>query len=156
VQRKESEVITIDLNDVELMDGGTAGGPIRVAFPFHSGTGTASTAAVLFELEPGDALATHTDSPEEILLVLEGEGEAHVGDERALVRAGQLAIVPAMAPHGIRNVGDTTLRVLGFFSSSTVVSTFEGPLGPEGENVGVIGATAPIFARTEEPSTLAV
>ena len=123
-------MFTLDLNDLELKDSATAGGPIRVTFPFHSGTGTASTAAVLFELEPGSALATHTDSAEEILFVLEGEGEAHVGE--------------------------TPLRVLGFFSSSTVVSTFEEFVGPEGENVAVFGATAPIFVRSEEPSTLAV
>jgi quercetin dioxygenase-like cupin family protein len=158
VQRKELDVITIDLNELVLMDGGTAGGAIRVTFPFHRGTGTASTAAVLFELDPGQALATHTDSAEEVLLVLEGEGEAHVGQERGLVRAGQIAIVPAMAPHGVRNIGDTTLRILGFFSSSTVVSYFDEWIGPEGENVAVIGGTeaAPLFARVEEPSTLAV
>ena len=125
-------MITVDLNDTDLTDAGTEAGPIRVAFPFHRAIGTASTAAVLFELEPGDALATHTDSAEEILLILAGEGEAHVGDERGLVRTGQVAVVPAMAPHGIRNTGDTTLRVLGFFSSSTVVSEFEEPMGPDG------------------------
>ena len=102
-------MIVLDLNEIELSQAGTAGGPIRVAFPFHSGTGTASTAAVLFELEPGSALATHTDSAEEVLLILEGEGEAQVGDENGRVRAGQVAIVPAMAPHGIRNLGVTTL-----------------------------------------------
>jgi quercetin dioxygenase-like cupin family protein len=149
-------VITIDLNTAELMDSGTAGGPIRVGFPFHSGTGTRSTAAVLFELEAGAALATHTDSAEEVLLVLEGEGEAHIGDERGILSTGQVAIVPAMAPHGIRNIGETTLRVFGFFSSSTVVSTFDEPAGPEGEDVFVTGATMPILVRREEPSTLTV
>jgi mannose-6-phosphate isomerase-like protein (cupin superfamily) len=149
-------VLTIDLNDLELAEGGTAGGSIRVAFPLHSGMGTSSTAAVLFELEPGSALATHTDSAEEVLLILAGEGEAHVGHERGLVRAGQLTVVPAMAPHGIRNVGETTLRVLGFFSSSTVVSTFDAPAGPEGEDVFVTGARVPILARSDEPAPAAV
>lgn len=148
-------MIVLDLSDIELTQAETAGGPIHVAFPFHSGTGTASTAAVLFELEPGSALASHIDSAEEVLLILEGEGEAHVGDESGRVRAGQVAIVPAMAPHGLRNVGGKTLRVLGFFSSSTVVSTFQEFIGPEGENINVIGGTVPIFARSEEPSTLA-
>jgi quercetin dioxygenase-like cupin family protein len=147
-------MITVDLNDIELIESDSAGGPNRVTFPFHSGTGTASTAAVLFELEPGNFLGTHTDSAEEILLVLAGEGEAHVGDERELVSAGQIAIVPSMAPHGIRNTGDTTLRVLGFFSSSTVVSQFEEPIGPNGEEVAVIGGTFPIFVK--EPSALPV
>jgi quercetin dioxygenase-like cupin family protein len=149
-------VLTVDLNTVELIENPMPGGSIRVDFPLHSALGTASTAAVLFELDPGNALATHTDSAEEILLVLAGEGEAHVGDETARLAAGEMAVVPAMAPHGIRNVGDTTLRVLGFFSSSTVVSTFEQPLGPEGERVFVTGAETRIMATAAEPSTLAV
>jgi hypothetical protein len=53
-------------------------------------------------------------------------------------------------------VGETTLRVLGFFSSSTVVSNFEEFIGPEGEEITVIGGTVPIFARSEEPAALAV
>ena len=149
-------MIVLDLNELELNQAGTSGSPLRVTFPFHSGTGTASTAAVLFELEPGAALGTHTDSAEEILLILEGEGEAHVGDESGRVKAGQVAIVPAMAPHGIRNVGETTLRVFGFFSASTVVSNFEGFIGPDGEDICVIGGTVPIFARSKEPSPVAV
>jgi quercetin dioxygenase-like cupin family protein len=146
-------MITVDLNEVELMDGATAGGPIRVAFPFHSAVGTASTAAVVFELEPGAGLATHTDSAEEVLLVLAGEGEAEVGDQRGGLTAGQLAIVPAMAPHAIRNVGETTLRVLGFFSSSTVVSTFDEPAGPDGEQVMVAGAPTYLAAKLEEAAS---
>ena len=149
-------MITIDLDAVELAENPMPGGWIRVDFPLHSAIGTTSSAAVLFELEPGHELATHTDSAEEVLIVLAGEGEAHVDGERARVRAGQLAVVPAMAPHGVRNVGDTTFRVLGVFSSSTVVSTFEQPIGPDGERVFVTGAKVPMFARLEEPSTLPV
>jgi quercetin dioxygenase-like cupin family protein len=144
-------MLTVDLDQVELQDSGTAGGPIRVAFPFHSATGTASSAAVLFELEPGSMLATHSDSAEEVLHVLEGEAEAEIGDERGLLHAGQLAIVPAMAPHSLRNVGDRTLRVLGTFSSSTLVATFEEPMAPGGPQVMVAGGPVPIAAELTEP-----
>jgi quercetin dioxygenase-like cupin family protein len=149
-------MLTVDLNAVELTESPTPTGSIRVDFPFHSGTGTASTAAVLLELEPGNELATHTDSAEEVLLVLTGEADAHVEGQRARLRAGQVAIVPAMAPHGLRNSGETVLRVLGIFSSATVVSTFEEPRGPEGERIFVTGAARRIMAQLEEPSTLAV
>jgi hypothetical protein len=44
-----------------------------------------------------------------------------------------MAVVPAMVPHALRNVGDETLRVVGFFSSSTVMSTFDQPVVPMGE-----------------------
>ncbi|MBD0330205.1 MAG: cupin domain-containing protein, partial [Thermoleophilia bacterium] len=148
-------VLTVDLNTVELQENPMPGGSIRVEFPLSSALGTAASAAVLFELEPGNALATHTDSSEELLLVLGGEGEAHVGGETGRLREGQLAVVPPLAPHGIRNVGDTTLRVLGFFAGSTVVSVFDDRLGPEGERVFVTGAPTPVMAHAGEPSTLA-
>ncbi|HZB84633.1 MAG TPA: hypothetical protein VE288_17500 [Rubrobacteraceae bacterium] len=33
-----------------------------------------------------------------------------------------------MVPHGLRNVGEETLRVVGFFSSNVVMSTFDQPM----------------------------
>jgi quercetin dioxygenase-like cupin family protein len=145
-------MLMVDLDLVELQDNATAGGPIRVAFPFHSATGAASTAAVLFELEPGSMLASHQDSAEEVLHVLEGEAEARIGDERGELRGGQLAIVPAMVPHSLRNIGEGTLRVLGIFSSSTLVATFEEPLAPGGPQVMVAGAPVPIATSLEPVS----
>lgn len=137
-------MLIVDLDAVELQDNTTAGGPIRVAFPWHSALGTGSTAAVLFELEPGSTLATHQDSADEALHILEGEGRATIGDENAFVHAGQVAIVPAMAPHSLRNTGESTLRVLGVFSSATLVATFEQRLAPDGPQVMVAGAPIPI------------
>jgi quercetin dioxygenase-like cupin family protein len=117
---------------------------VRVGFPHSSAVGTASTATVYFELEPGAHVGRHSDSAEELLLILEGEGEATVGDETALAGAGAILTVPAMEPHDIRNVGSGPLRVLGFFSASTVVSTFD-------EQVFVIGAPVPIAVPLGEP-----
>jgi quercetin dioxygenase-like cupin family protein len=146
-------MIAFNLEDVRLSE--VPDGSIRVDFPLQSVHGSASFAAVLFEVDPGNALATHADSAEEVLLVLAGEGEAHVGSETARVRAGDVAVVPALAPHGIRNTGETTLRVIGFFSSSTVMSTFEHGIGPEGERVVAWGAGRPLFAALEEPAVAA-
>jgi quercetin dioxygenase-like cupin family protein len=144
---------TFNLDDVHLNE--VPDGSIRVEFPLQSVHGTASFAAVLFEIDPGNALATHTDSAEEVLLVLAGEGEARVGDETAPVRAGDVAVVPALAPHGLRNTGDETMRVIGFFSSSTVMSTFERGIGPNGEQIVSWGAGRPLFASVEEPAAAA-
>jgi quercetin dioxygenase-like cupin family protein len=147
-------MLAFNLDQVQLND--VPDGSIRVDFPLQSVHGSASFAAVLFEIDPGNALATHTDSAEEVLLVLAGEGEAHVGGETARIRAGDVAVVPALAPHGVRNTGETTLRVIGFFSSSTVMSTFEHGIGPEGEQVVAWGAGRPLFAALEEPAVAAV
>jgi quercetin dioxygenase-like cupin family protein len=108
---------------------------LKVNFPFFLGTGTKSTAVVYFEIEPGHRLGNHTDSAEEILLILEGEAEVSLGDEQGRLSAGALALVPAMVPHGLRNVGDETVRVVGFFSSNVVVSTFDQPMMPFNQRV---------------------
>jgi hypothetical protein len=39
-----------------------------------------------------------------------------------------MAVVPATAPHDVYNVGEVTLRVVGFFSGSAVVTIFDDPL----------------------------
>jgi len=140
-------VHAIDLNRLDLIEIRSTLDPtrhVRVAFPFSSTEGTAASAAVYFELEPGAHVGVHTDSSEEFLVILEGEGEGMVGDETAPVRTGQMVLVPAMAPHDITNTGDGPLRVLGTFAGSTVVATFEDSIVPGGPQVFVIGAPVPI------------
>lgn len=105
---------------------------VRVNFPLNRTAGTEDSAVVYFEVQPGDRLARHQDSAEEILYIVSGRGEAEVGDERGIVEAGDLAVVPAMAPHGIRNVGDEPLKVVGFFSEADVTSVFEDSMQPFG------------------------
>ena len=108
---------------------------IRVDFPISSIAGAASTSVVYFELEPGEHTGMHTDSAEEIILILSGRAEATVGDERGELGAGGLGLVPALVPHDVRNVGEETVRVVGFFSSGIVVSVFDDPLMPAGKRV---------------------
>jgi quercetin dioxygenase-like cupin family protein len=112
----------------------------RISLPMHTGTGTASTAVIYFEHAPGEHHGTHTDSAEEIVLILEGEAEVTAADERTHLPAGGVALVPASVPHDIRNVGETTLRVVGFFSSSAVVSHFDETLAPFGTSMLTLGA----------------
>ncbi len=140
-------MFTFDLDEFELPPMGPG---LRVSFPLHSATGTASTATVLFELDPGAELPVHTDSAEELLIVVQGTGEARVGDEVGQIAKHDVALVPPMAPHGLRNTGDDVLRILGTFSSSTVVSTFERPFEPGGPQVFVIGSPVPVAAHLEE------
>jgi quercetin dioxygenase-like cupin family protein len=127
---------TVRLSELELPEAGYENDPTMRAkgtSPFSAATGTKNTAVVYFEIEPGHRLGTHTDSAEELLLILGGEAEVSVGDEQGQVSAGEMALVPAMVPHSMRNVGDETLRVVGFFPSSTVMSTFDQPVIPMGE-----------------------
>jgi quercetin dioxygenase-like cupin family protein len=115
---------------------------IDADWPVHHGKGTASTAVVYFELAPGKRLGEHTDSSEEVLVVLEGEVDAVVGGERRRVRAGGMAVVPAMVVHDVISAGETTAKVAGVFPSNTVVSVFEGGFAPE--DVRVVGTPMPV------------
>jgi len=121
---------SLDLLEVHL--DSDPRGRVSPAFPINRFTGAADTAVVYFEVQPGDYVPTHTDSAEEIIYIVAGEGVARVGDERGPVRAGDLAVIPAMAPHGIANTGDEPLKVVGFFCESEVTSTFAEPLQPLG------------------------
>jgi quercetin dioxygenase-like cupin family protein len=111
-------------------------------FPLHGGNGLKDSAFVLVELAPGKSLGEHTDSPEEVLLVLDGEVELRIGSARVHACRGMMAVVPPMVPHSIRNVGHVHARIVGFFPSSTVVSTFIETIQPLGERVVVVGDRA--------------
>lgn len=139
------ELKTVDLDDLDLVTTTQSDSAMdaRVNFPF-SATFPAATDVglegghnvVYFELDPGAALATHRDSPEEILVCLDGSDvEAWVGDATGTVGAGELVVVPPMAPHGFRNEGTDVARFLGFFSDRTTVSEFEAPVEPLGAAV---------------------
>jgi quercetin dioxygenase-like cupin family protein len=100
-------------------------------FALYSAVGTKSGAAVYFELEPGKELGAHTDSAEEIVYVIDGTIEATLGNEKDSLSSGDLGVVPVMERHNFRNVGTNTAKVIGFFSSPNVVSTFEKVFMPD-------------------------
>lgn len=136
--------------DIAALEAQEMGGGLSVTFPFSSATGTADTAAVYLVFEPGGVLPEHTDSAEEWLLVLEGTVEAAVGGETGILEAGQLALVPALAPHGARNIGGGPARVLGFFGASTNIGTFTEELAP-GVQTLVVGAMPDVALPVPAP-----
>jgi len=140
-------MLTAKTTDLDLMqvwlDSDPESARLRVTFPINKWTGSSDSAVVYFEIEPGDRLARHTDSAEEVLYIVSGEAEAEIGDERGRIAAGDLAVIPAMVPHGLVNVGDQTVKVVGFFSESEIVSTFDEPMQPIGASVLNQGAPSP-------------
>ena len=126
---------TANLNTLDLLEAWYENDPqmrVKANPPFSKATGNVSSAIMYFEIEPGHRLGTHTDSAEEIVLLLSGTVEASLGDERGTLAAGEAVLIPTMIPHGIRNVGTETARCVGFFSSATLVSTFDQVLMPIG------------------------
>ncbi len=141
-------MLTARTSELELITAWIDSDPdtarVHPAFPINHYTGAADSAVVYFEVEPGQRLPRHTDSEEEILYIVAGEGEAEAGGELADVSAGDLAVIPAMVPHGVRNTGDETLKVVGFFSGAKIVSNFEEPLQPLGTTEIKMGAPVPV------------
>ena len=144
-------MLTVRTRELELMQGWFDSDPdharARVTFPINKWAGSADSGVVYFEIEPGDRLAEHTDSAEEVLYVVAGDAEAQVGTERGRLTAGDLAVIPAMVPHGVVNVGTETVKVVGFFSESEIISTFTEAVQPFG--VAVLNQGAPPPALSE-------
>jgi quercetin dioxygenase-like cupin family protein len=140
-------MLTAKTGELKLMQGWFDSDPehtrVRVTFPLNKWAGSADSAAVYFEIEPGNRLAEHTDSAEEILYVIAGDAEAQVGDERGRLSAGELAVIPAMVPHAVANAGSETVKIVGFFSQSEVISTFNESVQPFGATVLNQGAPPP-------------
>lgn len=58
----------------------------------------------------------HHHAPEQVYVIVQGEGEMQVGTETKLVCAGDLVYIPTNAEHGIVNTGD---GVLVYISAAT-------------------------------------
>lgn len=132
-------MLTVNLNKLELTEftGKTNSRQhCRASFPLLGVMGSKNSAAVYFELQPGDHLGRHTDSAEESLLILAGEVEVSVGEEKGKLAKGEIAVVPMMVPHDLRNIGKETAKVLGFFGgANNIVATFDEVWLPTNSNV---------------------
>lgn len=64
--------------------------------------------------------------------MVSGEAEVVVGDERARVAAGGLAVVPKCVPHEVRNAGSEVLRFAAVYAEPDVVTTYEDEVQPDG------------------------
>jgi quercetin dioxygenase-like cupin family protein len=94
---------------------------------------SALTRTSLLEVDRGCRLPRHTDSAEEVIVVVSGRAEVTLGDERATVPEGGLALVPKDVPHEVRNAGDGTLRFVALYADTDVTTTYEQPVQPGGE-----------------------
>ena len=131
-------MITEQIEEIELQPVWGESDPRmrgRAAFPLHAAHGCEASSTVYFEVDPGQHIGRHTDSAEEILFIVDGTGEAVVGDERVPVSRGALALVPELVPHDVYATGDSPLRVLGFFAAATVESVFDETMQPMGRRV---------------------
>ena len=62
-----------------------------------------------------------------------------------------MVVIPARVAHDVHNVGEDTLRVVGFFPSAAVVTTFEEVLAPMNLRVMVMGRRLPMPKKDPGP-----
>jgi mannose-6-phosphate isomerase-like protein (cupin superfamily) len=72
---------------------------------------------------------------EEVLFVLDGQGEAWVDGETAHFKAGDAIFFPANSKHQVRNTGPTNLRTCSIFSHPNPPETY---ISYEGEGFDAI------------------
>ena len=89
---------------------------------------TGSTQLCLFEqwCDPGCGAPNHLHAVEEVLSVVSGQAEVWQGEERAMLTAGQSALIPAGRAHGFRNSGDTLLHIQSTLAAPVFEAAYDG------------------------------
>ena len=107
-------------------------------------------------LDPnGGQVPWHNQEQEEIYLILEGEGEMCLGDEKTAVVGGQAVYIPPRVFHQLTNTGRTPLRMIYCYGPAGDVAHWrqeldgtlpragiEAPPLPEGAHPQHTGRTA--------------
>ena len=90
----------------------SASGRLSVRKVANAEVGATQQSVWRIEHEPGEVIAAHWHEYEEIIVVLDGEGEATIGDATFPIGPDMSVIVPAHTWHGYRNTGAGYLKVL--------------------------------------------
>ena len=103
---------------------------------FGPGQGCQVATQFVGEIPPGRASA-HSHPYDEVVLILAGEGIAHIGRAGHRLAPGTCAHLPPGLPHCLENTGQDTLRVLGVFHpADSPAAKLAGPgqHSPAGKN----------------------
>lgn len=132
-------MVTVNLRELELTEFTGKENErqhCKATFPLVGAHGTKDLATVYFEIAPGDHLGRHTDSAEELLIILEGDMLATIGKDQKKVTKGSIALVPEMMPHNLENTGTSVAKVLGVFGGkNNIVASFDHEWSPVNSNV---------------------
>jgi len=89
-------------------------------------------------LSPGVTIPWHFHATEEVIVVLEGEGECRTDEGCDFYHAGDVIILPARMKHSLRNSGRVPIRQLCFFPDDPGTQFLEGEY--PGQTVDVFNA----------------
>src|SRR5688500_18020860 len=66
---------------------------------------------VLMSVQPGDDIGEETHDVDQVLVFVEGRGEAYLNGEKGIVEEGSLVAVPAGTLHNFVNTGTQPLKL---------------------------------------------
>jgi quercetin dioxygenase-like cupin family protein len=77
-----------------------------------------SLALIDEELAVGDRIPLHTHPVDEVVAIIDGQGDYLLGERQQLVTLGAFVFIPAGTPHAAAQAGDTPLHILGIFPTT--------------------------------------
>ena len=93
---------------------------------------TANLTVTWVEVQPGAKQPFHQHLPEQIYVIIQGQGKMRVGDDYQDVAVGDIVYVPSETIHGLENTDD---EVLMYVSAATPVLDVDKAYGPDGDYV---------------------
>jgi mannose-6-phosphate isomerase-like protein (cupin superfamily) len=101
-------------------------------------------------LDPeGGQVPWHNQEQEEIYLILEGEGEMCLGEEKSDIRAGQAVHIPSGVFHQLTNTGTTPMRMIYCYGPAGDVAHWREELSGTLPRAGVEAPPLPDGARPQ-------
>ena len=122
-------------------------------FPVGEKEGAQACSVAYSIIEPGKHTGLHSDNAEEVVFVAEGEGEVFSIGATSRLEAGKFIVFPAGTDHDIYAQGSEAMRLLSFFPTTEILSTFQQEIYPVGGNVLSSKPPAPVVTELD-PSNL--
>jgi quercetin dioxygenase-like cupin family protein len=104
-------------------------------FPVGEKEGALASSVAYHIIEPGRHTGLHSDNAEEIVFVAQGEGEVFSIGATQRLEPGTFVVFPAGTDHDIYAYGSEAMRLLSFFPTTEILSTFQQEIYPVGGNV---------------------
>lgn len=115
-----SRASLIRFDSIPPVRRGTRAETVPLAGPEH---GSQAMINGVSTFEPGTAIPLHTHNCDEIVVVIEGDGECELDGEVYPVRPYDTTFAPAGVPHCFRNTSQARMRILWTYAGTRVTRT---------------------------------
>ncbi len=99
---KDKKMSIINLKDIEYTDG------INKRLVFDN----EQSSLTLLSFKAGKERSLHCDEKDEVAQIIEGLADITVGENTYRLQAGEMIVMPAKTPHGLKAIEDTKMLLL--------------------------------------------